>query len=84
MLVGTNDLGSGGTRYKSQKFIVNERYNQPSFANDIGLLRVNGKIELNEKVQPIKYSNEFVKGGTTLQATGWGRLSVSDYSLQRD
>lgn len=76
MLVGTNDLNSGGTRYQAQQFITNEGYDQPSFANDIGLLRVDGSIEFNEKVQPIKYSNKFVEGGATLQTTGWGRLSV--------
>lgn len=77
ILVGTNDLNSGGQRYKVQKVIQHERYNQPSFANDIGLVRIDGRIKFNEKVQPIKYSNKFVDGGAELQTTGWGRLNAS-------
>lgn len=76
ILVGTNNLKQGGQRYKVQKLIQHERYNQPSFANDIGLIRINGQIQFNEKVQPIKYSNKFVKGGTHLSTTGWGRIEV--------
>lgn len=77
VLVGTNDLTSGGQRYKIKEMIRHEQYNQPSFANDIGLIRIDGRIEFNEKVQPIKYSDKFVEGGTHLQTTGWGRLNVS-------
>ncbi|XP_055306211.1 chymotrypsin-1-like [Sitodiplosis mosellana] len=75
VLVGTNDLQSGGTRYTPKKYIVHEKYNQPDFANDIGLIQVE-KIEFNKKVQPIKYSSKFVEGGAALLATGWGRLSA--------
>lgn len=75
-MVGTNDLRSGGQRYKVKKLIQHEKYNRPPFAYDIGLIRVDGRIEFNEKVQPIKYSNKFVEGGTHLQTTGWGRVSA--------
>lgn len=76
ILVGTNDLKSGGKLYPVSKLIAHEDYNQPHFANDVGLILIDGEIEYNEKVQPIKYSNKFVKGGTKLRVTGWGRLSV--------
>lgn len=49
----------------------------PIFLSDIGLIKV-PKIEFNKKVQPIKYTSNFVGNGTVLQATGWGQLSVSD------
>lgn len=74
--MGTNDLKQGGQRYKVQKLIQHERYNQPPFANDIGLVRISGQIQFNEKVKPIKYSHKFVKGGTHLSTTGWGRLAA--------
>lgn len=74
-------MKSGGQRYKVQKVIQHEQYNKPPFANDIGLVRINGKIEFNEKVQPIKYSNKFVKGATKLSTTGWGRIRVKFYAL---
>jgi len=76
ILVGTNDLKSGGVRYTPKKYIIHENYGKPNFANDIGLIQVD-KIEFNEKVQPIKYSSKFVEGGTELFATGWGRVSTS-------
>lgn len=69
----------GGQRYKVKEVIQHEQYNKPPFANDIGLVRINGKIEFNDKVQPIKYSKKFVKGGTKLSTTGWGRISVHTY-----
>lgn len=77
ILVGTNDLKNGGKQYPVSKLIPHEEYNKPSFANDVGLILIDGEIEFNEKVQPIKYSNKFVKAGTKLRVTGWGRLSVS-------
>lgn len=69
-MAGTNDLYSGGQRYKVKKLIQHERYNRPSFANDIGVVRIDGKIEFNEKIQPIKFSKKFVKGGAKLQTVG--------------
>lgn len=77
ILVGTNNLKSGGTSYKVHKFIAHENYNQPPFAYDIGLILIDGEIEFNEKVQPIKCSNKFVKAGSKLSVTGWGRFNVS-------
>lgn len=63
--------------YKAEKLIVHEDYDEPPFAYDIGLIQVEGTIEFNEKVQPIKLSNKDVEGGVELQTTGWGRLNVS-------
>lgn len=70
VLVGTNDLQSGGTRYKPERFIVHESYNRPNtYQNDIALIKME-KMQFNENVQPIKYSENFVKDGTQLQTTG--------------
>lgn len=75
--VGSNDLQSGGTYYKIERFLAHEEYNKPSFANDVAVIRVQGKIALNDKVQTIEYSSEEVPDGAVLQLTGWGRLQVS-------
>lgn len=77
ILVGTNNLKSGGKFYQPEKFIAHEKYHHPSFSYDIGLILIDGEIEFNEKVQPIKYSTKFVEAGSKLRLTGWGRLSVS-------
>ena len=76
ILVGTNDLQSGGTRYTPKKFIIHEEYDRPRFANNIALLLVE-KIEFNDRVQPVKYSKKFVESGERILVTGWGSLSVS-------
>lgn len=76
ILVGTNNLKSGGKQYKVSKLIAHEKYNQPHFAFDIGLILIDGEIEFNDIVQPIKYTDKFIKANTTLRVTGWGRLSV--------
>lgn len=71
ILVGTNDLKSGGTRYSSQFFISNEYYTRDGFANDIGLIFVKN-IEFNDRVQPINCSTKYVDVGVELRFTGWG------------
>lgn len=78
MIVGTNDLKTGGIRYNVKQLIMHEKYNQPLAANDIGLIKIDGTIKFDDKVQPIKYSNKIVsQKARHLQITGWGRLNVS-------
>lgn len=77
VLVGTNDLRSGGTYYKVEAIYVHPQFNKPMYANDIAVLRVRDSIEMNEKVQPIELESEEVPDGSTLQLTGWGSLKVS-------
>ncbi|XP_055321372.1 chymotrypsin-1-like [Sitodiplosis mosellana] len=72
--VGSNDLNSGGTYYKVEKYITHERYNQPGFANDIAVIRVQRSITFSDKIQAIEYSPEEVPDEAVLQLTGWGRL----------
>lgn len=77
MIVGTNDLETGGIQYNAEQLIMHEKYNQPLASNDIGLIKINGTIKFDEKIQPIKYSSEMVDGeARNLQITGWGRLNV--------
>lgn len=77
VLVGTNDLKKGGVKYEPDLLIYHKRYNQPSFHNDIGLIRLKTPISFTEKVQPIKYWEHEVPAGAKITLTGWGRLSVS-------
>ncbi|XP_031631968.1 chymotrypsin-2-like [Contarinia nasturtii] len=77
ILVGTNDLQSGGTRFTPERFIIHESYDRPRrMQNDIALIKM-AKMQFNSNVKPIKYSTNFVKDGAQLQATGWGRLSAN-------
>lgn len=76
ILVGTNDLNSGGTYYTPEAFEKHENHNHPRFANDVAVIRVKGTIQFNDLVQPIEYSPDEVPNGADVQLTGWGRLSV--------
>lgn len=67
VLVGTNDLKSGGTYYKVEKYIKHPKFNKPNFANDIALMRVKGSITLTKKVQSIEFSSDDVPENSTLQ-----------------
>lgn len=76
ILVGTNNLGKGGTYYKVEKLIAHEDYNNPQFAFDIAVIRIRGKIEFNKKVQTIELGKEEVPDDAEVRLTGWGRLRV--------
>lgn len=71
-MVGTNDLRGDGTYYNADKIIMHEGYNQPRFANDIGLVRIRETIKFTDHVKSIDYSSEEVPDGADLQLTGWG------------
>lgn len=43
------------------------------------MVQVNGKIEFNDQVQSIKFSNNTVPNGVDVQFFGWGRTEVSEY-----
>lgn len=77
VLVGTNDVTDGGVFYTPEKLMMHEGYNQPQFANDIGLIKLTEKIEFNDRIQPIELIDKEVENGAELILTGWGRLRVS-------
>lgn len=77
ILVGTNDLKSGGQNLSIERIKVHEQYNQPQWANDIAVLKVHQEIEFNARTQPVKLAAKPIPAGTITQLTGWGRLSVS-------
>lgn len=77
IVVGTYQWNSGGSRYHLKESLIHELYGGPLPGYDIGLVKVQGEFEFNEKVQPIKYSTKKVPAGTQLQTFGWGRQSVS-------
>uniref|UniRef100_A0A182JP57 Apyrase n=1 Tax=Anopheles christyi TaxID=43041 RepID=A0A182JP57_9DIPT len=76
VLVGTNDLRSGGQRYTVEKFFVHSRFNMPAFHNDIALVKLISSIQFNDPVQPIAYSERELPENATLTLTGWGLLSL--------
>lgn len=72
-------MNSVGTRYKVHLFIPHQQFEgDPKFIYDIGLIRVKGSIEFNDRVQAIKYRKDVtINAGTTVEVTGWGQEQVS-------
>ena len=69
-------MWSSDTRYKAADVIRHEEYNKPRMANDIAVVKIDGNIEINDKVSMIPYSKERVKKDTVAQFIGWGRFGV--------
>lgn len=78
ILVGTNDLKKGGIRYNVSALYHHSRYDNPRFANDIGLIRINGTIKFSTSVQPIEYSPKEVQPNSTLQLSmvSWWTIAI--------
>lgn len=80
ILVGTNNLKNGGKYYKAKKFILHEKYNNPQYAYDIGLVEVNQTIEFNKLVQSIEPSSDdadLIPENADLILSGFGLTTVS-------
>lgn len=75
---GAIKLRSDGVIYRPEKFFLHPKHNEPVNHNDIALVKVNGTIEFNDKVQPIELDPNRVPDNASLTLTGWGRLYVSD------
>ncbi|XP_055307978.1 chymotrypsin-1-like, partial [Sitodiplosis mosellana] len=75
--VGSHKKSSGGQVLKVLETIRHPEYKEDVHLtrNDIGLIRVQGSIEFNKKVQPINYDGAEPSPGTQLLATGWGMLN---------
>lgn len=79
IVTGTNKWKSG-TKYLPKKFMIHEKYNDPRFAYDVGLIQLQTSIEFNYKTQPIKLSKEFIKHRANLTVSRWGYIGVSTHS----
>lgn len=80
-MVGSNVLEQG-TYYKAEKFIPHEKYKYPEYAFNIGLIRVQGALQLNQNVQPIKLSTKDIEADVDGIATAWGPVSIFMFNLQ--
>ncbi|CAG4926759.1 unnamed protein product [Colias eurytheme] len=78
VLVGTNTLSSGGTRYGVEKIIKREDFTETSRANDIALLKLQSDLTYNSKVAAISLASQDTPVGTEVTLTGWGYASPSE------
>ncbi|XP_077293172.1 chymotrypsin-2-like [Arctopsyche grandis] len=75
VVVGTNTLNSGGTRYASSALRIHASYNQNSLANDIALVIVSSTIVTSTTVRAVPPGSGIVGDGVTVTLTGWGTTS---------
>ncbi|XP_023290785.1 chymotrypsin-2-like [Orussus abietinus] len=77
VVVGTNTLLSGGTRYQSSRIIIHPSYDSYLIRNDIGLIQLSQSISYNTRVQPISLPRSNInQANYPAVVTGWGRLSA--------
>lgn len=60
-------MSAGGKFYSVEKLIAHPEFNKPPFAFDIGLMRIVGKIEFSDRVQPIELSSNEVPHDSLLK-----------------
>ncbi|XP_014209722.1 chymotrypsin-2-like [Copidosoma floridanum] len=85
VVVGTNELNSGGTVYKSVKILYHHKYNIHNVINDVGLVKVNATIKFSEKVKPVTLANrdvDFDNYPATL--AGWGIHQKNGYTVSNE
>ncbi|CAK1583070.1 unnamed protein product [Parnassius mnemosyne] len=84
-VVGSNQWNSNKTIAKFSHHVNHPNWDWVTIKNDIGVLMLEEKLELNARVAIAPLSFEWVHGGTPTSATGWGRIgtwSSIPYNLQ--
>lgn len=77
VLTGTQILKDhNGTYYEPEEVILHCNYNNPSYYNDIALVRLKEPIKFNERTSKVDYDYSPLKAGDKLTLTGWGTLAL--------
>jgi len=78
VLVGTNDLKSGGQRVAVARVVANRDYDPKTVVNDVALLELEEPvaIETIDVVSSEEQEDRVAPAGTDAVVTGWGRTSV--------
>ncbi|XP_012272592.1 chymotrypsin-2 [Orussus abietinus] len=78
IVVGSNDLSTGGTEYKTKRYIPHPDYVRGVRIDDIGLLEVNQLIDYSANVAPVDLPfADFNESDQIAVFTGWGYTEVS-------
>ncbi|XP_076394333.1 transmembrane protease serine 9 [Megachile rotundata] len=77
VVVGTNQLNSGGVSYGVEKAVYHKDYDEYYLVNDVAVIRVDRNIAFNNLVKPISLasgSNSY--DGSACILSGWGRVQA--------
>jgi len=75
VLVGTQDLSSGGTRIPAVEFRIHPRWERSRIRNDIALIRLDRPVPDGTPFQALAPSGPAPTPGTLELATGWGDMA---------
>lgn len=75
IVVGSNQLNSGGTRYRVSEITTHEDYDSYDIVNDIALLKTATPIDLSEEgVAAVNLPEASPEAGLDVILAGWGTL----------
>lgn len=77
ILVGTNDLKSGGKYYQVGRLFKHDDYDKDLHRNDITVIRMPEKFEFSDRVASIEMSTVSAPEGANLEFFGFGVDSVN-------
>ncbi|XP_038209488.1 chymotrypsin-1-like [Zerene cesonia] len=77
IVVGSNKLSSGGTRYKVESVIIHKDYNAALLTDDISVLKLKEEIKYADNIKAIKVDAGYVYGRENGVVSGWGYIDVS-------
>jgi hypothetical protein len=83
IVLGAVRLSSDGETYRVDTIKNHPSYNSEKKTNDIALLRTATVVSFNPNVSPAELGSDFVDGGVSVVASGWGSTShsgpIADY-----
>lgn len=84
IVVGTNQVNSGGYRYPVRKIVQHAGFSSSTFRDDIALIQVALPFTFTDRIQPIPLDQGEVPIGGQLTLSGWGALSYPNGQNPRD
>uniref|UniRef100_A0A2H1VHU4 SFRICE_019798 n=1 Tax=Spodoptera frugiperda TaxID=7108 RepID=A0A2H1VHU4_SPOFR len=72
--VGTNRWNSGGTAYTISRNVTHPHYVHSLIKNDLGVLITSSDVVLNNLVQVVPITYDFVGEGVQARVAGWGNI----------
>ncbi|XP_033229481.1 chymotrypsin-2-like [Belonocnema kinseyi] len=77
VVVGTNDLTRGGTRYEAKRLVVHPNFSMAKITGDVALIELASAVTFSKSVSSIALpTSDITKAHTHVVVSGWGKKSV--------